>query len=94
LMIEPCASATPPPIGGRFMTTKPARSRWRTTRSAAMGGHVFVCRVDTFPALKPQREGDGVGQVFRVGGGHPSQRPDVGAGGQYRGKSPRRPRTG
>jgi hypothetical protein len=32
----PRPSAAPTPIGGRFITTKPARSRWRSTRSAAM----------------------------------------------------------
>jgi adenylate cyclase len=32
--VSPAAPA-PPPIGGRFMTTKPARFRCRTTRSAA-----------------------------------------------------------
>lgn len=33
---NPRPNAAPPPIGGRFMTTNPARSKWSTNRLATI----------------------------------------------------------
>jgi hypothetical protein len=48
---------------GRLMTTKPARSRWRTLD----GRHILVGPVDGLAAFKPERERDGVLKVFEIG---------------------------
>jgi hypothetical protein len=49
------------------MTTKPALSRWRTTRSAAMPHHEFVGLVNALAPFEPQGEGDSLGEVARLG---------------------------
>jgi len=43
------------------MTTKPARSRWRTTLRGLLG-HVFVSVVFSLAPLEFLGEGDGVGE--------------------------------
>jgi hypothetical protein len=48
------------------MTTKPARSRWRTTLRGHLG-HVFVSVVFSLAPLEFQGEGDGVGEVVGIG---------------------------
>ena len=50
------------------MMTNPARSKWRTTRSAVNGGHVFGGVVLSLATLKLEREGNRLGEVARIGG--------------------------
>ena len=65
------------------MTTKRARSRWRTTRSAAIAAQkASASCLRVRPSKQPQGEGDRLGKVARIGGReivvgvrHPHPRP-------------------
>ena len=57
-----------PPIGGLFMTTNPDRSRCSTRRLATIFEMSLVGVVDALAALKAQREGQRVCDVFWRGG--------------------------
>src|SRR5271165_3587755 len=65
---KPRPSAAPPPFGARCMTTKPARFQMFDEALRHDLRHDLVGVVDPFAAIKPQDEGERVGDVFRRGG--------------------------
>jgi len=62
---SPCPrpSAAPPPIGGRFITTNPARSKCSTRRRATTSAMISSALCARLRPWKAQREGKRVGDV-------------------------------